>query len=113
MFGYGFSCPDCGQLKRWGIRASFPVQKRCTGHGWAHIGLRQVKSKGASLAGGASQLNLTSQQTSQFAADRQPQPGPAVLAAGAGICLLESLEDDALLVRRNSDASISDFEGHN
>ena len=46
----------------------------------------------------------------QFAADRQAQTGAAVFAAGAGIGLLERLEDDALLFRRDADAGVGDLE---
>ena len=63
------------------------------------------------LSGRAAQLNFAAQQTGQFAADGQAQTGAAVFAAGAGVCLLERLEDDALLLRRNADARIGDFEG--
>ena len=73
--------------------------------------MRQVESERAALAGSAAQLNFAAQQAGQFAADRQPQAGAAVLAAGAGICLLEGLEDDALLLGRNADAGIGDLEG--
>ncbi len=78
---------------------------------WSDIGLRQVKGERAALAGRAAQLNFAAQQAGQFAADGQSQSGSAVLAAGAGVCLLEGLEDDALFLRRNADAGIGDFEG--
>ncbi len=55
-------------------------------------------------------MDLAAQQVGQFAADRQPQAGAAVFAAGAGIGLLERLEDDSLLVQRNADAGIGDLE---
>ena len=65
----------------------------------AHVGLRQVERERAALAGRAAQLNFAAQQVGQFAADGQAQAGAAVFAAGAGIGLLEGLEDDALLFR--------------
>jgi len=40
----------------------------------------------------------------KLAADGQAQAGAAVLAAGAAVRLLERLEDDLLLVRRDADA---------
>ena len=38
----------------------------------------------------------------------RPEPGAAVLAAGAGIALLESLEDDAVLLLGDADAGVAD-----
>ena len=60
--------------------------------------------------GSAAQLDFAAEQVGQFAADGEAQAGSAVLAAGAGIGLLEGLEDDALFLRRNADAGIGDFE---
>ena len=48
----------------------------------------------------------------QFAADRQPETGAAVFAAGAGVGLLERLENDFLFLERDADAGVGDFEGH-
>ncbi len=64
------------------------------------------------LPGSAAQLDFATQQAGQLAADRQTQPRSAVLAAGAGICLLEGLEDDALLVRWNANAGVRDFKSN-
>ena len=50
------------------------------------------------------------QQARQLAADRQAQAGAAVLAAGAAVGLLERLEDDLLLVRRDADAGVGNRE---
>ena len=74
------------------------------------VRLRNVQRKGASLPGRASQLNLATQQTRQFAADSEPEARTAILAACSRIGLLERLEDDALLVLRNPDAGIRDLE---
>src|ERR1700722_8430855 len=71
---------------------------------------RQIKCEAASLAWRAAQLNFAAQQTGQFAADGQPQSCSAVLAARAGIGLLESLEDNPLLVERDADAGIGDLK---
>ncbi len=76
-----------------------------------NIGLRQVESEHAAFAGSAAQLNFSAEQAGQFAADREPQSGAAVLAAGARIGLLEGLEDDSLFFRRNADAGVRNFEG--
>jgi hypothetical protein len=66
--------------------------------GWPYIGLRQEQGERAAFARGASQLNLSTQQAGQFTADCETKAGAAVLAARAGIRLLESLEDDSLLI---------------
>ena len=68
-----------------------------------HIGLRQVERERASAARGAPKLNFSSKQAGQFAADRQAQSGSAVLAAGAGICLLKRLKNDSLLLSWNAE----------
>src|SRR6202047_4707600 len=81
--------------------------------GWAYIGLWQVEDEGAPSTWSAPQLNFSTQEAGQFAADRQPQTGSTVLTAGAGVCLLESLEDDPLLVHRNTNAGIGNFKGDN
>ena len=73
--------------------------------GRPHIGLRQIQRESAALAGRAAKLDFAAEQAGEFAADGQAQTGSAVLAAGAGVCLLEGLEDDALLVERDSDAA--------
>ena len=61
-------------------------------------------------SGRTAQLNFTTQQAGQFAADRKPKAGAAVLAARAGVRLLERLKDDALFFGRNADARVGDFE---
>ena len=75
------------------------------------VGLRQIESERAAGAGDAAELNFTAEQAGEFAADRKTKAGAAVLAAGAGIGLLEGFEDDALFFRRNADAGVGDFEG--
>ncbi len=75
--------------------------------------LRQIQGERAAHAGCALQTNLATQQPGQFAADGKPQTRAAVLAAGGSIRLLERLEDDSLLVLRNSDAGIGDGERDN
>src|ERR1700753_4046140 len=76
----------------------------------SNIRLRNVEREGASLTGRAAQLNLSSQQVRQFAADGQSESRSAVLAACSGIGLLKGLEDDALLFLRNTNAGIRDLE---
>ena len=76
----------------------------------AYIGLRQVERERAALVGRAAQLNFATQEACQFTANREAQTGAAVLAARAGIRLLESLKDNALFLGRNSDTRVRDFE---
>ena len=72
---------------------------------------RQVEREGAALAGRAAQLDLAAEQVGELAADGEAQAGAAVLAAGAGVRLLERLEDDLLLLGRDADAGVGDLEG--
>ena len=57
-------------------------------------------------------MDFAAEQAGQLAADGETEAGAAVLAAGRGIGLLEGLEDDLLLLRRNADAGVGHFEGH-
>ena len=58
-------------------------------------------------------VGQAAEEAGQFAADCQPQSGSSVLSAGARVCLLERLEDNALLLRRNADTGIGYLESHN
>ena len=75
-----------------------------------NVALRQEERERAPLARRAHQPDLAAQQPSDLATDRQPQAGAAVLAARAAVGLLERLEDDLLLVRRNPNAGVRDRE---
>jgi hypothetical protein len=55
----------------------------------------------------AAQADFAAEQVRQLAADGQAQAGAAVFAAGAGVGLLERLEDELLLFRRDADAGVS------
>ena len=70
----------------------------------------RIERERAALAGRADQLDLAAEQRGQLAADGQTQAGAAVLAAGAGVGLLERLEDEPLLFRRDADAGVADFD---
>ena len=59
----------------------------------------------------AGELDFAAEQHGQFAADGEAQAGAAVLARGAGVGLLEGLEDEPLLLRRDADAGVLDGEG--
>ena len=58
----------------------------------------------------AAQLDLAAEQARELAADGEAEAGAAVLAAGAGVGLLERLEDDLLLLGRDADAGVGDLE---
>ena len=78
----------------------------------AGIVQRQVQREHAALAVHAGQFDLAPQQHRQFAADGQAQAGAPVLACGAGVGLLEGLEDQPLLVGRHANAGVFHREGH-
>ena len=82
-----------------------------TARGRAGVVERQVEGERAALPGDADEPDLAAEQRRQLAADRQTQAGAAVLAAGAGVGLLERLEDEPLLLRRDADAGVVDREG--
>ena len=54
--------------------------------------------------------DAASHQLDQALRDRQSQPRPAVSPSGRGVRLLERLEDQRLLVRRDADAGIADVK---
>ena len=56
-------------------------------------------------------MDFAAEQAREFAADRKAKTGAAVFAAGAGVRLLECLEDQLLLLQGNADAGIGDLEG--
>src|SRR5690606_14107962 len=74
---------------------------------------RQQQRERAPLAQDRAEADFSAQKPRQFAADRQPQPGAAILTAGRAVGLLECLEDDLLLVVRNADPGIADRKGQN
>jgi hypothetical protein len=76
----------------------------------ADISGRQIQREGAAAARRAAQLDLAAEQLRQFAADGEAEAGTAVFSAGAGIGLLERLEDDLLLFERNADAGVGHLE---
>ena len=83
--------------------------------GWArgdggHVVQGQVEREGAPLAERALDPDLAAEQPGDLPADRQAQAGAAVLAAGARVGLLERLEDDLQLVRRDADAGVAHRE---
>src|SRR5439155_1312125 len=69
---------------------------------------RQVQREGAAFARGAVDPDLAAKEPGDLAADREAQAGTAELSAGAGVALLERLEDDAVLLPRDADAAVAD-----
>ena len=69
--------------------------------------LRQIQGERAAVARAALEHELAAEQPGELAADRETEAGAAVLAAGAAVGLLERLEDDLLLVRRDADAGVA------
>src|SRR5262245_52679707 len=57
-------------------------------------------------------MDFAAEQVRQLSADREPQAGAAVFAAGAGVGLHEGLENDLLLVLCDADAGVGDLERH-
>jgi len=57
-------------------------------------------------------FNPRQAEVRQIAADRESQSRAPILAAGAGVGLLERLEDDLLLLDGNTNAGIGDLERH-
>ena len=115
--------PTRRQLLPAGVAGSRSSVRYCNRScGGADIGLWQIQGERAALAGRAAQLDFATQQAGQFATDGKPQTSSAVLAAGAGICLLEGLEDDSLLLggipipvsetsNATTDAAVSEPDG--
>src|SRR5579872_3496931 len=75
------------------------------------MGLGQEQSEGAALSERAGESNFASQQAGDFPRNSQTQPGAAVFAAGTSVGLLKCLEDNLLLLRRNTDAGVADGKG--
>src|SRR6202030_2093789 len=78
-------------------------------HRGTHVPLRQVQRERAARARCAPHMDLTAEQARELPADRQAEAGSAVLAARAGVGLLERLEYDSLLLRRDADPGIGDL----
>ena len=56
-------------------------------------------------------MDFAAEQAREFAADGETEAGAAIFAAGAGIRLLERLEDQLLLFQGDADAGIGHLEG--
>ena len=72
---------------------------------------RQEEGESAALPVDAGELDFAAEQHGQLAADGEAEAGAAVFARGAGVGLLEGLEDEPLLLRRDADAGVLDGEG--
>ena len=91
------------RLARVGIRASVAEPLYRTGRYSVNV---------LPTAGRAAQLNLAAEQAGELAADRQAEPRAAVLAARAGVGLLERFEDDPLLVGGDADPAVGHGKRH-
>ena len=94
----------CGALRRRGRAPELTAARR------AGVGERQVQRERAALARLAAEADLAAEQGRELAADREAEAGAAVLAARAGVGLLERLEDQLLLLGRDADAGVGDHE---
>ena len=72
----------------------------------------QVQGKCAALADPALYADFSAQGMRKLSADRESQSGPAIVAAGAPVGLLESLEYDLLLVGFDTDAGVGDGKSY-
>ena len=77
----------------------------------AGVAQRQVEGERAALPVDAGEPDFAAEQHGQLAADGQAEAGAAVFARRAGVGLLEGLEDEPLLLRRDADAGVLDGEG--
>src|SRR5690606_3401482 len=73
-------------------------------------GNRQRESTTAS--GSAAHTESTTQQSSYFTTDRQAQARSTIASIGASIYLLEGFEDHPLLVLRNANTGVGNFEAY-
>ena len=71
----------------------------------------QVQRERAPLARRRDDPDLAAEEARDLPADRKPEPGAAVAAAGRPVRLLEGLEDDAQLVLGDPDPRVDDREG--
>src|SRR6185436_13176476 len=62
----------------------------------------QEQGENAALPLNAGELDLATEQQRQLAADCEAEAGATVFAGGAGIRLLEGLDDESLLFRRDT-----------
>src|SRR5215212_7995781 len=74
---------------------------------------REEESEGAALILGALDPDFATEQSRNLAADGKSETRTAVLAAGRAIGLLERLEDQTLLVLRDSNSGVGHREGEN
>ena len=78
--------------------------------GFAVILDRDEQGKGRSFPQFAFNRHISAQQAGQVAADGKPQAGTAILAGGAGVGLLEFLEDAGQGFVADADAGIADSD---
>jgi hypothetical protein len=69
------------------------------------------KAKCGAAPGLAGQADRAAHHLAKLLGDAEPKPGAAVAAGGRTVRLGERVEDAPLLLRRNPDAGVADFEG--
>src|SRR5690606_17054909 len=74
---------------------------------------RQVKSERAAFFDLAFYPNGSAKHLGNLSAERQTEPGAAIFAGSSGVGLLESFEDNPLLVLGDSRAGIAYLESEN
>jgi hypothetical protein len=109
--GAGGERRDCRPGDRRARRGGQICAPAGRGGGRRHGSDRHDEREHAPLTRRALDVDVTAEQSSQVAGDRQPQSRAAVLAVGAAVRLPECLEDDFLLVLRDADAGVVDREG--
>ena len=100
----------CGNLQRR-RRPERRRGRRARRHRRSGIFDRQIEHERTALAGRAAQMNFAAEQARKLAADGEAEAGAAIFSAGAGVGLLEGLEDQLLLFNGNADAGVGDLEG--
>ena len=99
-----------GRGRRDGSAGALPATAARRRDHRSRCSVRQVQGEGRALAGADGDGDGAAEQPGHLPADRQPQPGAAVLAAGRAVGLLERLEDESQLVVGDADAGVADGE---
>lgn len=102
-----------GHVRVW--RSVEPPRGRClcrqvAGIVGAGVMQRHKEREGAALSVDAVEIDFAAEQRGQFAADGEAEAGATIFARGAGVGLLEGLEDVLLLLRSDADAGVLDGE---
>ena len=77
---------------------------------WSILAEAGRQPENAALARRAPGAGVALHQARDIAADRQPQPGTAILSRHRVVCLPERLEQTPQIFRCNADPGVLDFE---